>query len=59
MLLLQRDALIVALALGIAAALYVASFNDLVTAGSAYDGFGFSTLSLQLHNAASDPANAG
>jgi len=55
----RRDAVIVALALGAAAALYVASFHDLVTTDTAYDGFGFSTLSLQLHVAEPGPLDVG
>jgi hypothetical protein len=46
--LLHRDATIVALALGIAAVLYGASFRDLIATGAASGGLRFGIESLRL-----------
>jgi hypothetical protein len=58
MLLFERDVLVVALTLGIAAAFYTASFNDPVAAHLAVDGSEFRTPSLQWHFATPNPARA-
>jgi len=56
--LLHRDATIVVLALGIAAALYGVSFRDLMTSGPVSE-LGSGIASLPLQNALPDPAAAG
>jgi hypothetical protein len=57
--LLHRDATIVALALGIAAVLYGASFRDLIATGAASGGLRSGIESQQPHNAPPDRAAAG